>query len=87
MCVRDANVMRDGSCQRARRVTRIQRHAHTMGGVTASSNVRTDAASADVYARCEYDAGWQSSARMQRDAHRAARARHERREGVEQRTS
>ena len=79
--------MRDVIRQRACGAKRTEWRATAMGGVTALSNVRAEATRTDVRARCEHNAGSQSSARMPRDAHQAARARDSRREGVEQRTS
>ena len=70
--MRDASIMRDRSRQRACRVTRTKRHVHAIVGVRALSNVRPEATSTDVCARCERDARSQSSACMPRDARRQA---------------
>ena len=86
MWVRDASVMRDRSRQRSCRVTRTKRHVHAIVGVRALSNVRPEATSTDVCARCERDARSQSSACMPRDAKGAGGTCHGRREDVVQRT-
>ena len=51
----DANVMWDGSRQRAYHRTRTERQATAMGGMSVLNNVRTAATSNDMYARCVRD--------------------------------
>ena len=57
-----------------------------MSGMTVLSNIRAEATSTDLRARCERDALWQLSAPMPRKTHRVASDCDGWREGGEQRT-